>query len=80
MNPFRILFSWISVKNATSEYLKQEMNSNFEITDPSNLVYLMSFSGAKTFLTDSLVWTDEVIALDYYQPECNLFLSVVSEN
>ena len=30
----------------------------------------------KTFLTDSLVRTDEVMALDYYQPECNLFLSV----
>ena len=30
----------------------------------------------KTFLTDSLVRTDEVMALDYYQPGCNLFLSV----
>lgn len=30
----------------------------------------------KTFLTDSLVRTDEVMALDYYQPDCNLFLSV----
>jgi hypothetical protein len=28
----------------------------------------------KTFLTDSLVRTDEVMELDYYQPECNLFL------
>jgi hypothetical protein len=30
----------IEVWYATSEYLKQEMNSNFGITDPSNLIYL----------------------------------------
>nr|YP_010704939.1 RNA polymerase beta'' subunit [Porella grandiloba]WCQ78475.1 RNA polymerase beta'' subunit [Porella grandiloba] len=32
---------------ATSEYLKQEMNPNFRMTDPSNPVYMMSFSGAR---------------------------------
>nr|YP_009668127.1 RNA polymerase beta' subunit [Plagiochila chinensis]QCW58903.1 RNA polymerase beta' subunit [Plagiochila chinensis] len=32
---------------ATSEYLKQEMNPNFEMTDPSNPVHMMSFSGAR---------------------------------
>nr|YP_009258705.1 beta'' subunit of RNA polymerase [Coleochaete scutata]ANI25710.1 beta'' subunit of RNA polymerase [Coleochaete scutata] len=31
----------------TSEYLKQEMNPNFRITDPLNPVHLMSFSGAR---------------------------------
>ncbi|PUZ39763.1 hypothetical protein GQ55_9G365200 [Panicum hallii var. hallii] len=36
----------VEIWYATSEYLKQEMNSNFRITDPSNPVYLMSFSGA----------------------------------
>jgi hypothetical protein len=30
----------------------------------------------KTFLTDSLVQTDKVMELDYYQPNCNPFLSV----
>jgi DNA-directed RNA polymerase subunit beta' len=37
----------VEIWYATSEYLKQEMNSNFRITDPSNPVYLMSFSGAR---------------------------------
>ncbi|KAF7100684.1 hypothetical protein CFC21_102167 [Triticum aestivum] len=37
----------VEIWYATSEYLKQEMNSNFWITDPSNPVYLMSFSGAR---------------------------------
>nr|QWW93171.1 RNA polymerase beta'' subunit [Lunularia cruciata] len=32
---------------ATSEYLKQEMNPNFRITDPLNPVHMMSFSGAR---------------------------------
>ena len=32
---------------ATSEYLKQEMNPNFGMTDPSNPVHMMSFSGAR---------------------------------
>jgi DNA-directed RNA polymerase subunit beta' len=32
---------------ATSEYLKQEMNPNFRMTDPSNPVHMMSFSGAR---------------------------------
>nr|YP_009155533.1 RNA polymerase beta'' subunit [Oryza barthii]AJC09431.1 RpoC2 [Oryza glaberrima]AGY93362.1 RNA polymerase beta' subunit [Oryza barthii]AJC09531.1 RpoC2 [Oryza barthii]AJC10105.1 RpoC2 [Oryza glaberrima]AJC99735.1 RpoC2 [Oryza glaberrima] len=37
----------VEIWYATSEYLKHEMNSNFRITDPSNPVYLMSFSGAR---------------------------------
>nr|YP_010244018.1 RNA polymerase beta'' subunit [Aira cupaniana]QTJ27330.1 RNA polymerase beta'' subunit [Aira cupaniana] len=37
----------VEIWYATSEYLKQEMNLNFRITDPSNPVYLMSFSGAR---------------------------------
>nr|YP_009135434.1 RNA polymerase beta'' subunit [Olmeca reflexa]AIM53608.1 RNA polymerase beta'' subunit [Olmeca reflexa] len=37
----------VEIWYTTSEYLKQEMNSNFRITDPSNPVYLMSFSGAR---------------------------------
>nr|YP_010892609.1 RNA polymerase beta'' subunit [Pleurozia subinflata]URH13426.1 RNA polymerase beta'' subunit [Pleurozia subinflata] len=32
---------------ATSEYLKQEMNPNFRMTDPSNPVHMMSFPGAR---------------------------------
>lgn len=32
---------------ATSEYLKQEMNPNFRITDPLNPIHMMSFSGAR---------------------------------
>lgn len=32
---------------ATSEYLKQEMNPNFKMTDPLNPVHMMSFSGAR---------------------------------
>nr|YP_010038108.1 RNA polymerase beta'' subunit [Trithuria lanterna]QII42219.1 RNA polymerase beta'' subunit [Trithuria lanterna] len=32
---------------ATSEYLKQEMNLNFRMTDPFNPVHIMSFSGAR---------------------------------
>nr|UZC33071.1 RNA polymerase beta'' subunit [Tofieldia yoshiiana var. kanwonensis] len=37
----------IEIWYATSEYLRQEMNPNFRTTDPSNPVYLMSFSGAR---------------------------------
>nr|YP_010287900.1 RNA polymerase beta'' subunit [Carex kokanica]UKU08332.1 RNA polymerase beta'' subunit [Carex kokanica] len=37
----------IEIWYATSEYLRQEMNPNFQMTDPSNPVYLMSFSGAR---------------------------------
>nr|YP_010291618.1 RNA polymerase beta'' subunit [Scleria parvula]ULQ67625.1 RNA polymerase beta'' subunit [Scleria parvula] len=37
----------IEIWYATSEYLKQEMNPNFQMTDSSNPVYLMSFSGAR---------------------------------
>jgi DNA-directed RNA polymerase subunit beta' len=37
----------VEIWYVTSEYLKQEMNSNFRITYPSNLVYLMSFSKAR---------------------------------
>nr|YP_010459208.1 RNA polymerase beta'' subunit [Arisaema flavum]UUC02450.1 RNA polymerase beta'' subunit [Arisaema flavum] len=37
----------IEIWYATSEYLRQEMNPNFLMTDPSNPVHLMSFSGAR---------------------------------
>nr|AXP24537.1 RNA polymerase beta'' subunit [Psidium sp. BR-2018] len=37
----------IEVWYATSEYLRQEMNPNFRMTDPFNPVYIMSFSGAR---------------------------------
>nr|QUS64224.1 RNA polymerase beta'' subunit [Bulbophyllum menghaiense] len=37
----------IEIWYATSEYLRQEMNPNFWMTDPSNPVHLMSFSGAR---------------------------------
>lgn len=37
----------IEIWYATSEYLRQEMNPNFRMTNPSNPVYLMSFSGAR---------------------------------
>nr|YP_009113862.1 RNA polymerase beta subunit-2 [Stangeria eriopus]AFR45510.1 RNA polymerase beta subunit-2 [Stangeria eriopus]BAR93368.1 RNA polymerase beta subunit-2 [Stangeria eriopus] len=32
---------------ATSEYLRQEMNPNFRMTDPFNPVHMMSFSGSR---------------------------------
>nr|YP_010991251.1 RNA polymerase beta'' subunit [Psittacanthus schiedeanus]WOX61524.1 RNA polymerase beta'' subunit [Psittacanthus schiedeanus] len=37
----------IEIWYATSEYLRQEMNLNFKMTDPFNPVHLMSFSGAR---------------------------------
>nr|YP_010178331.1 RNA polymerase beta'' subunit [Phragmipedium besseae]QUV74360.1 RNA polymerase beta'' subunit [Phragmipedium besseae] len=37
----------IEIWYATSEYLRQEMNPNFRMTDISNPVHLMSFSGAR---------------------------------
>nr|YP_009861280.1 RNA polymerase beta'' subunit [Stylochaeton bogneri]QIU82970.1 RNA polymerase beta'' subunit [Stylochaeton bogneri] len=37
----------IEIWYAISEYLRQEMNPNFWMTDPSNPVHLMSFSGAR---------------------------------
>uniref|UniRef100_UPI003002D654 RNA polymerase beta'' subunit n=1 Tax=Aspidistra crassifila TaxID=3026407 RepID=UPI003002D654 len=37
----------IEIWYATSEYLRQEMNPSFRMTDPSNPVHLMSFSGAR---------------------------------
>nr|YP_010034673.1 RNA polymerase beta'' subunit [Aponogeton rehmannii]QOX09472.1 RNA polymerase beta'' subunit [Aponogeton rehmannii]UGC01939.1 RNA polymerase beta'' subunit [Aponogeton rehmannii] len=37
----------IEIWYATSEYLRQEMNPNFRMTDPTNPVHLMSFSGAR---------------------------------
>nr|AQS79774.1 RNA polymerase beta' subunit [Utricularia foliosa] len=37
----------IEIWYATSEYLRQEMNPNFRMTDPLNPVYMMSFSGAR---------------------------------
>nr|YP_010621319.1 RNA polymerase beta'' subunit [Cuscuta europaea]WBF90865.1 RNA polymerase beta'' subunit [Cuscuta europaea] len=37
----------IEIWYVTSEYLRQEMNPNFRITDPLNPVHIMSFSGAR---------------------------------
>lgn len=37
----------IEIWYATSEYLRQEMNPNFKMTDPLNPVHIMSFSGAR---------------------------------
>nr|ANO45492.1 RNA polymerase beta' subunit [Burchardia umbellata] len=37
----------IEIWYATSEYLRHEMNPNFRMTDSSNPVHLMSFSGAR---------------------------------
>nr|YP_010420603.1 RNA polymerase beta'' subunit [Urera baccifera]USG54322.1 RNA polymerase beta'' subunit [Urera baccifera] len=37
----------IEIWYATSEYLRQEMNLNFRMTDPFNPVHMMSFSGAR---------------------------------
>nr|YP_009240151.1 RNA polymerase b'-subunit-2 [Sciadopitys verticillata]AMO00763.1 RNA polymerase b'-subunit-2 [Sciadopitys verticillata]BAK86740.1 RNA polymerase beta subunit-2 [Sciadopitys verticillata]BAW34570.1 RNA polymerase beta subunit-2 [Sciadopitys verticillata]BCK60739.1 RNA polymerase beta subunit-2 [Sciadopitys verticillata] len=37
----------IEIWHATSEYLRQEMSPNFQMTDPFNPVHMMSFSGAR---------------------------------
>lgn len=37
----------IEIWYATSDYLRQEMNPNFRMTDPFNPVHIMSFSGAR---------------------------------
>lgn len=37
----------IEIWYATSEYLRQEMNPNFRMTEPFNPVHMMSFSGAR---------------------------------
>nr|YP_010885645.1 RNA polymerase beta'' subunit [Sinojackia oblongicarpa]WJE90410.1 RNA polymerase beta'' subunit [Sinojackia oblongicarpa]WJE90496.1 RNA polymerase beta'' subunit [Sinojackia oblongicarpa]WJE90582.1 RNA polymerase beta'' subunit [Sinojackia oblongicarpa] len=37
----------IEIWYSTSEYLRQEMNLNFRMTDPFNPVHIMSFSGAR---------------------------------
>jgi DNA-directed RNA polymerase subunit beta' len=37
----------IETWHTTSEYLKQEMNPNFKITDPLNPVHMMAYSGAR---------------------------------
>ncbi|KAL5065684.1 hypothetical protein RYX36_027421 [Vicia faba] len=37
----------IEIWYATIEYLRQQMNSNFRMTDPFNPVHIMSFSGAR---------------------------------
>nr|ADD31158.1 RNA polymerase beta'' subunit protein [Phoradendron leucarpum] len=37
----------IEIWYETSEYLRQEMNPNFKMTDPLNPVHIMSFSGAR---------------------------------
>jgi hypothetical protein len=48
------------------------ISTSFHIAIPDQRENTINF---KTFLTDSLFRTDEVMALDYYQPDCNLFLS-----
>nr|YP_010982111.1 RNA polymerase beta'' subunit [Habropetalum dawei]UZP15836.1 RNA polymerase beta'' subunit [Habropetalum dawei] len=37
----------VEIWYATSEYLRQEMNPNFRMTDPYNPVHIMSYSGAR---------------------------------
>ncbi|KAG5586134.1 hypothetical protein H5410_046568 [Solanum commersonii] len=37
----------IEIWSTASEYLRQEMNLNFRMTDPFNPVYIMSFSGGR---------------------------------
>ncbi|CAN0931244.1 DNA-directed RNA polymerase subunit beta'' [Linum grandiflorum] len=37
----------VEIWYATSEYLRQEMNPNFKMTEPFNPVHIMSFSGAR---------------------------------
>nr|YP_011032201.1 RNA polymerase beta'' subunit [Opuntia ficus-indica]WRH31602.1 RNA polymerase beta'' subunit [Opuntia ficus-indica] len=37
----------VEIWYSTSEYLRQEMNPNFRMTDPYNPVHIMSFSGAR---------------------------------
>uniref|UniRef100_UPI0030E2003D RNA polymerase beta'' subunit n=1 Tax=Petrorhagia saxifraga TaxID=46121 RepID=UPI0030E2003D len=37
----------IEIWYSTSDYLRQEMNANFRMTDPYNPVHIMSFSGAR---------------------------------
>jgi hypothetical protein len=59
--------------NMTPNLLKGLGTYPFHIAIPDQRVNNIHF---KTFLTDSLVRTDEVMELDYYQPDCNLFLSV----
>ncbi|KAM3398088.1 hypothetical protein P3S68_001602 [Capsicum galapagoense] len=41
------LLQSIEIWYATSEYLRQEMNTNYRMTDPFNPVHIMSFSGAR---------------------------------
>ncbi|GKE56140.1 retrovirus-related pol polyprotein from transposon TNT 1-94 [Tanacetum coccineum] len=43
----KLLTDWGANGYATSEYLRQEMNLNFQMTDPFNPVHIMSFSGAR---------------------------------
>nr|WOC91389.1 RNA polymerase beta'' subunit [Utricularia graminifolia] len=37
----------VEIWYSASEYLRQEMNANFKMTDPLNPVHMMSFSGAR---------------------------------
>lgn len=51
----------IQIWYATSVYLRQEINPNFYMIDPSNLVDLMSFSGAQG---NYLKYTDLLVRED----------------
>jgi hypothetical protein len=61
------------ISNMTPDLSKGLGTYPFHIAIPDQRENNIHF---KTFLTDSLVRTDEVMELDYYQPDCNLFLSV----
>lgn len=47
VHPVEKLRQSIEIWYSTSEYLRQEMNPNFRMTDPYNPVHIMSFSGAR---------------------------------
>nr|YP_009670515.1 RNA polymerase beta'''' subunit [Passiflora suberosa]QCX29782.1 RNA polymerase beta'''' subunit [Passiflora suberosa] len=47
VHPIEKLRQSVEVWHSISEYLRQEMNPNFRITEPFNPVYIMSFSGAR---------------------------------
>lgn len=63
MNVHGIEKSYQSIKilYVISEYLRQEINPNFYMTDPSYLVDLMSFSGAQG---NYLKYTDLLVRED----------------
>lgn len=57
------------ISNMTPDLSKGLVTYPFHIAIPDQRENNIHF---KTFLTDSLVRTDEVMALDYYQPDCNV--------